>query len=143
MFPIESMRSLSRILFYREDGWRGLNSKMSKKFVKLAAEMIYSEVEKENIKQRFFQGSLLFLALLRFRIADRSFMNPDDSSYDARTFEEVEDSMRSAIEIVKKSNKYNDNQAEKIENNIEKIVDFMHMRGQSGIVADLAAIAGI
>jgi len=139
-FPIQSMRSLSRILTYREDGWRGLDSTMSKRFAGAAADIICKEVGSENIHQRFFQGALLFLSLLRFRIGESSFMDPENS-YDTITFDQIEGCMREAINIVQRRD--NGNQADRIEKLIESIIEFMHSRGQSGIIADIAAFANV
>ncbi|WP_174405365.1 hypothetical protein [Desulfovibrio subterraneus] len=132
-FPIQSMRSLSRILVIREQGWRGLDSDMARHFADRAADIICDEVKSNNIKQKFFQGVFLILALLRFRATDPSFLDPVNQS---SVFRQIEDCFREGIEIARRQGN-----AEKVQL-IKKTIDFMYSKGCKGIISQVASQAG-
>ncbi len=139
-FPIHSARTLIKILSYREEGWRGLDRTMANHFAYRASELICGEVENRNIKQKFFQGALLFLALLRYRIADADFLDPKDAT-DASLIKKVEACMHGAKDIVREQPGQL-NKADRIDALIQGTIDFIYSKGQSGIIVDLAEFAG-
>ena len=132
-FPIQSMRSLSRILVFRENGLRGLNIDMARNFSERAANIICDQVKCNTIKQKFFQGVFLILALLRFRSTDPSFLDPVNQS---ALFKRIEHCFREGMEVASRQG-----DTEKIKL-ISKTIDFMYSRGCKGIVGQVASQAG-
>jgi hypothetical protein len=132
-FPIQSMRSVARILTCRGNGWRGLDADMARHFSDRAANAICIEVESRNIKQRFFQGVFLILALLRFRTTDPTFFDPENQS---NVFKRIESCFRKGIEIAREQN-----DTAKIQL-IQKTIDFMYSKGCKGIIGQVASQAG-
>lgn len=133
-FPIESMRSLVRVLTYREYGWRSLDNDMARNFSSRAADAICIEVEHHNVKQKFFQCVLLILALLRFRIANPSFLDPGDQT---SVFKRIENCLHKGVEIAR-----NQNNNDKIIL-IQKTIDFMYSKGCKGVIGQVASQADI
>lgn len=132
-FPIQSMRSLSRILVFREQGWRGLDSGMARHFSERAANIICDEVNSNTIKVKFFQGVFLILALLRFRVTDPSFLDPVNQS---TVFIRIEHYFREGIEVARRQGN-----TDKIQL-INKTIDFMYSKGCKGIIGQVASQAG-
>jgi len=133
-FPMQSMRSLARILAFREDGWRGLDEKMAIHFVQRAAQTICDEVAKNNVQRKFFQGAFLVLVLLHFRRIDSSFLDPENKS---DLFKKIENCLNEGRKIAR-----NQNNAAILDNLIQQIIDFMYSKGCKGIIGQVAAQAG-
>lgn len=132
-FPIQSIRSLSRILTCRDNGWHALDNEMAWHFCYRATNTICKEVESHNIKQKFFQGTLLILGLLRFRMTNPSFLDPSNQS---DVFKRLEICFREAITVAHRNNNIS-----KIEL-IQKTIDFMYSKGCKGIIGQVASQAG-
>lgn len=137
LFPIQSSRSLARVLSYREDAYDALEDDMAVHFAMRAAEVIRKQVRNRNIANSFFEGAFLFLTLLRFRIKEPDFMDPENPR-DANLFKEVENCMKEARAIVQNQ----PNRLAKIDWLIQGIVDFMYSKGQSGLISAIASEAG-
>jgi hypothetical protein len=141
-FPIQSARSISRILAYRKDGWTGLTEAMAINFIIRSIEIVDFEVhESKKIKQKFFQGALLFLVLLKYRMADSKFMDPNNRITKMQ-FTKMESNLRKAIEIGRNNYEGNVIAADRIEKLINGVIEFMYYRGKSGIISMLDSEAG-
>jgi hypothetical protein len=134
-FPIQSMRSLARILAFRKDGWSGLDDKMATHFLHRASEIICNEVCSKTIKNRFFQGSFLVLVLLHFRRVNPSFLDPENKSI---LFKKIEDCLNEGREVARKQNSAD----ARLDNLIKQIIDFMYSKGCKGIIGQVAVQAG-
>ena len=73
-FPINAARSIYRVLNYRENSQEALTQEQADAFLEQALKKIDSEIRSINLKRTFFQGVLLFLALLRYRKINQKFM---------------------------------------------------------------------
>ena len=136
-FTLQSSKALARVLAYREDAYDALESDMAVHFAKRAAEAIRKQVKKRTIANIFFQGALLFLTLLRFRIKEPEFMDPENPR-DVSLFNEVESCLKKAREIVRNQ----PNRLAQIDWLIQGIVDFMYSKGKSGLISAIASEAG-
>ncbi len=136
-FTLQSSKALARVLAYREDAYDALESDMAVHFAKRAAEAIRKQVNNRTIAQIFFQGALLFLALLRFRIKEPEFMDPENPR-DVSLFKEVENCLKKARAIVRDQ----PNILAQIDGLIQGIVDFMYSKGKSGLIGAIASEAG-
>jgi hypothetical protein len=135
--PINAIRSTSKVLAYRIDGWSGLNEHIAFNFVHLAASVVSREVyQKKNIKQSFFQAAFLFLSLLKYRNNNLGFMNPDGVKCRA-VFSNIEKSLRDAILVVKNDPSRATISIEKIDKLITGVIDFMYFKGKSGLISEI------
>jgi hypothetical protein len=75
-FPINSARSVWRVLAFRENGFLALDRYKAKLLVAQSVEMMEEEANISNFDRRYFQGAQLFFFLLRFRCQDSSFLDP-------------------------------------------------------------------
>ncbi|WP_207260591.1 hypothetical protein [Desulfovibrio sp. Huiquan2017] len=133
-FPLPVMRSLARILTYRETAWQALNNAMVTHFANRTAQIICAEIQQNKVEQIFFQGALFILGLLRVRMAEPSFLDPDEPS---DTFKRIEHCLSEGMEIARTQGK-----PTKTVNLIEQIVNFMYSKGCKGIISQVAAQAG-
>lgn len=130
---IQAMRSLIHVLARRENGWCGLENDTAIHFAHRAAQIVQSEVEKNNVQQKFFQGAFLILALLNFRRADSSFLDPENKS---DLFKKIESSLKKGMNIAR-----NQNNAAQLDALIQQIINFMYSQGCKGIIGQVAAQA--
>jgi hypothetical protein len=142
-FPINSSRSLSKVLAYREDAYDVLDGDMAGHFAERAAKVMLEQMLLRKIKTSFFQGAFLFLTLLRFRIKEPNFMDPENPR-DVSLFKKVENCMEEAREIVRSQFKkrFQDNRLDRIDWLLQGIVDFMYSKGKSGLINAIANEAG-
>ncbi|NCC84890.1 MAG: hypothetical protein EOM03_12300 [Clostridia bacterium] len=132
--PIQAMRSLIHVLVRREWGWLVLEEKMAIHFAQRATEILRDEVKSNNVKQKFFQGAFLILALLNFRRVDPLFLDPDNKS---DLFKEIENCLINGAKIA-----YNQNNTTQLDTLIQQIINFMYSKGCKGIIAQVAEQAG-
>jgi len=77
-FPINSARSIWRVLAFMENGFESLDRHQAKLVVNQSIEMMEDEAARDNFDRRYFQAAQLFFFLLRFRCKDSSFLNPEN-----------------------------------------------------------------
>jgi len=77
-FPIQSARSVWRVLAFRENGFEGLDRHQAKLLVNQSVQMMEDEAGHNNFDRRYFQAAQLFFFLLRFRCKDGTFLNPEN-----------------------------------------------------------------
>jgi hypothetical protein len=131
-FPIQSSRSIVKILQYRDRGHEGLDRETAELFVKEAIKSIEGEVNRHEFSmlqshQKFWQGILLFFLLMRFRIIQDDFLDPDNSS-DREKFNRVFNCLGKAYGLTQNA------KFKKIENDIK---EYQHKRGAPGIIKTL------
>ena len=137
-FPIQSARSLWRILIYRASGQNGLNHKMAVAFINKAVSRIENQLSKRNFKQTFFQAILLFFVLLRYRKLDTQFMSPDNNMYKL-LFKKIEDCLTKAQTMCAR---YDVQRSKRVNDLLNGIKDYMYYKGAPGLIQQLREEAG-
>jgi len=136
-FPIQSARSIYRLLLHRPDGQDGLDKDMATTFLKEAVKLVQEQVREENLQQTFFQSLLLFFVLLRYRKRNRGFVDPDNPS--------DRDLLDSLFWYLDKAERwfvrYQPLRAERVRQILEGIKNYMKYEGSPGIVYLLAEMA--
>jgi len=137
-FPIQSARSIYRVLMYRPDGQFGLNDQFAHAFLEEAYNIIDKEVRKKKFDRLFFQGILLFLVLLRYRKVNEGFLNPDNNVY-KDLFVKIEELLNKAIISIRGGNSH---AKDKISFLMIEIQKYMRYEGVPGIIKIVASEAG-
>lgn len=76
----ERMKAARQMLFFREDAPQALTLQMAETLAEAAVDVMAGEVQKRNLKHRFFNAAAMMVGLLRFRIVDADFLDPNDES---------------------------------------------------------------
>lgn len=79
-FTIQSLRSASRVLRYRDQAPSALTEKSAWGMAQLTLSLMQQETQANKYAAKFFQGVLLLLYLLRFRKVDSECFSPQNSS---------------------------------------------------------------
>jgi hypothetical protein len=137
-FPIQSMRSIWRILIYRQNGQNGLSHKMAIAFILRSVLLIQEQLNERNFERSFFQAILLFFILLRYRKIENQFMSPENPQYKT-IFKKVEDCLTNAQEL---SARYDIQRSNRVTNLLNGIKDYMHYKGTPGLIHQLREEAG-
>jgi len=137
-FPMNSARSVYRILMYRRDGQDSLSSAFVHVFLNEACDIIDKEVSIKNFEKLFFQGILLFLVLLRYRKVDENFLNPNDPEY-KDIFDRIETILNKAKDYAIKRNMVT---SLRISNLMDEIKKYMYYEGTPGIIKIIASEIG-
>ena len=129
-FTIQCSRALCRLLSLRENSPLSMTRLQAKAFTGKAVNIMEKEALSDNYKQKFFQAARLFLFLLRFRIVEPDFLDPDNS-LDSDLFERTLDCLHKAVGFFSHSSEPGADRAKKIVIGIEK---FMRYEGSDGIL---------
>jgi hypothetical protein len=131
-FPIQSSRAIVKILQLRKDGQEGLDGGTAKIFVEAAIDNIKEQVDRDGFSkfrshQKLWQAILLFFLLMRFRIIQDNFLEPDNFS-DREQFNKVYKCLEKAFSLTGN---------EKFENIKNNIKEYQNKRGAPGIINTL------
>ncbi len=137
-FPMNSARSIYRILMYRNDGQDSLSNIFVHAFLNEACNIIDNQVSQNNLERLFFQGILLFLVLLRYRKVDENFLNPNDAEY-KDIFDRIEKILNKAKDSAVKRNFAT---SLRISNLMDEIKKYMYYEGTPGIIKIIASEIG-
>lgn len=138
-FPIQAARSICRVLMFRKDGHKGLDSKMAKLLARRASDRLYKEQKRGNYKNLYFQLILLLLYLLRYRKTDPSSFDPN-SPQTIEVFEEAIGSMSVAKKFFYKTHDFR--KAKRVQNIIDGFEKYLHYEGTEDILTVLGDLAG-
>jgi len=138
-FPIQSYKALWRLLSLREDSPTAMTPRQAKTFTEEVVKLMEREARVGNYKKKFFQAARLFLFLLRFRVVDQGFLNPDNHSYSG-LFERTIECLRKAEKYFSRSHESGADRAKELVIGIEK---FMYYEGSNDILKALDELAGV
>jgi len=137
-FPNQCIKALWLLLSLREDSPMAMKRVQAKTFTEEAVKKMEQETNSGNYKNKFFNAARLFLFLLRFRVLDQTFLDPDNP-LDSNLFERTAKCLKSAERYFSRSNDAGAYRAKEIVIGIEK---FMRYKGNDGILIDLNNLAG-
>lgn len=138
-FPIQTARAICRILMYRKEGEKGLDSDMAQLFARRAIERLYKLQEKRKFKILYFQLIMLLFYLLRYRKSDSSCFDPDSP----KTIEVFEDAMESMEEAKRFFSRRNEHySAKRVQNIIDGFEKYLHYEGTEDVLTVLGDLAG-
>ena len=125
LFPLQSAKAVWLVLMYRHNGHLGLDRSTAVELLNQAVTMMEAEVAARRFLTRYFQGIKLFFYLLRFRLKDHSFMNPENKE-DADLFSRTIKCLNAG-----KTNIAARNKANKL---LEDIESFIYFEGAGDII---------
>jgi hypothetical protein len=136
-FTIQSLRAASRLLRHRENAPSALTEKTARGMAELTISLMHKESREDKYAQKFFQGVLLLLYLLRFRkVSD--YFSPQNTSAMVR-FEE-------GMHLIQKSIYYfkdkKDKKSEKSVAALKEFEDFVHQRATTSYPITVIGLAG-
>jgi hypothetical protein len=138
-FPIQTARAICRILMYRKEGEKGLDSDMAQLFARRAIERLNKLQEQRKFKILYFQLIMLLLYLLRFRKSDSSCFDPD-STKTIEVFEDAMESMEKAKMFFSRRNEHY--KAKRVQNIIDGFEKYLHYEGTEDVLTVLGDFAG-
>ncbi len=138
-FPIQTARAVCRVLMFRKDGEKGLDSDMAKLFAHRVLERLHKEEGEENFKTLYFQLILLLLYLLRYRRSDPSCFD-QNSQQTIEVFEDAIESMDKAKEFFSKTRE--NRKAERVQNIIDGFEKYLYYEGTEDVLTLLGGLAG-
>lgn len=77
-FPIQAQHAITNLLTYREFAPDALTASQAKRFTEKARDILQMYTNSQTFDRGFRQAAHLFIGLLRFRIVDRDFLNPQN-----------------------------------------------------------------
>lgn len=137
-FTIQSLRSASRLLRYQENAPAALTEKTAHDMAQLTISLMEQEAQEHKYAQKFFQGVLLLLYLLRFRKVSDDFPPGDASSM--ATFDQGMPLIQQAIDYF--VSKKNHGQTEKAKAALKDFADFVHQRATGSYPQAVLDLAG-
>ena len=137
-FPNQCIKALSFLLRLRENSPIAMKRVQAKTFTEEAVKKMEQETNSGNYKNKFFNAARLFLFLLRFRIVDQTFLDPDNP-LDSNLFNRTVNCLKSAEKFFSRSDDSDAHRAKKIVIGIEK---FMRYKGNDEILIDLDELSG-
>jgi len=132
-FPICCSNALWRVLSMRENSPMHFTRLQAKTFTEEAVKKMEQEAGVGNYQNKFFKAARLFLFLLRFRVVDQDFLDPD-KPLDSDLFERTIHCLRSAENYFSRSN---DNIALRAKELVIGIEKFMRYEGNNEILIEL------
>jgi hypothetical protein len=129
-FPIQAARAICRVLGYRKEVPEALTGTQAKLITEQSVLIMETEAAKKAFKSLFFQGSRLFVFLLRFRLSDDSFLNPENPQ-DSDLFQRTLKCLRAAKNHFKGQC---DTKTQKAQELLSEIEAYMHYEGSKDII---------
>jgi hypothetical protein len=87
-FPINVQRAITNLLTYREFAPDALTPFQARQFTERALDIMQMYRGNNNFARGFFQAVHLFISLLRYRVVDHDFLNPENLK-DEKLFEDI------------------------------------------------------
>ena len=138
--PHQAAKSICRVLMFRKNGDKGLDSDMANLFAFRALERLRQEERQENFQNLYFELIELFYYLLRFRRSDPSCFDPSVP----QTIKVFEDAMAS-MENAKNYYFSRQNQrtkADKVQYIIDGLRKYLYYEGTEDVLTVLGEMAG-
>jgi hypothetical protein len=133
-FPINSARSVWRVLAFRERGFEALERNQAELLVNQSVQMMEDEASATNFDRRYFQAARLFFFLLRFRCKDGSFLNPENLK-DKHIFDRAKECLQNAKTFFKIRQQM-EARASRAQEILSGIESYMYFRGKGVIIFD-------
>lgn len=133
-FPINSARSVCRLLMYRRDSCLALDRESAQLFAQGAVDRLMEEFKQRYFKEIFFRCVLLLLYLLRVRRADVGAFDPS-SQKDLAPFHLAMELMTEAVKHAKRTHDHN--RAVGIGRVISGLENYLEYEGDEGTISIL------